>query len=601
MCGINGILVKDTKPDLLNDLKAMNDILIHRGPDGEGCFIADRVAFGHRRLSIIDLSGNAKQPMHFLDRYVITYNGEIFNYIELRDELIGKGYRFNTLSDTEVVMAAYDMWGAECLKRFNGMWAFVIFDRKLDKVFIGRDRFGIKPLYYYRDNSKFIFSSEIKAILAHKDITATANEEYCVLFAESGSREWIEETAFLNIYRFLQAHYIECNLSDLFGKSLTFRQYWSLETNLSREKFTYQKSLEYAAKYHALIKDSVRLRLRADVKVGSALSGGIDSSTIVKMVNECLLDQNNHYDNQLTFSSIYTSSADVKYCDESEHIKTLSDFLNVRSFVTEPPFDEITDTYSKISYHMDTPHEGSLLSAWYVYKLAAQNGVKVTLDGQGADEQLGGYWSYAKLFVADASNPFKGYFQMSGNPGIRPYINQGLIIGIMRKSLSKSRLELLFDKYSLNKIYLKSLNEKLVTDTLESLTHHLHFGDRLSMAHSVESRVPFLDYRFVEFAASVPACFKIHDGWTKHIARVAMLNLLPDNILWRRDKLGFPVPEDYWFRGPLKSWIMNEIRSSEFLKKLGLSDVPFDSVHISRLVRLLSLATWHKTFINRVR
>lgn len=597
MCGINGIIVRETKSDLLPLIHRMNDTLKHRGPDGEGTFIHTKIALGHRRLSIIDLSDNAKQPMHYLDRYVITFNGEIFNYIELREELKNAGYSFHTASDTEVLIAAYDMWGPECLRRFNGMWAFVLYDRKYERVFIGRDRFGIKPLYYYSDSENFIFSSEIKALLVHPAVSPVPSIDYCLMFTELGSKEWIAETAFQNVYRFLQANYIECSCAELFDKPLNYKGYWQLNTNLSKEKFNRKKADRFSEQYRYLLKDAVRLRLRADVKVGSALSGGIDSSSIVKLVNECLDETNSHHDNQLTFSSIYTSTKEVRYCDESSYIKTLSEYLKVRSYMTEPKLEDVIEIQKKITYHMDTPHEGTLVSAWYVYKLAAENGVKVTLDGQGADEQLGGYSSYSKLFVAAARNPIREYLMLSSIPGIRSSINQGLVISLLRKTLSKKTAHYLFEKYKLNKIYLKSLNEKLVTDTLESLTHHLHFGDRLSMAHSIESRVPFLDYRFVEFAASIPDCYKIHNGWTKFIAREAMQSSLPANILWRKDKMGFPVPEKYWFNGPLRNWMIKEINSSIFINELGYNNVSTDSYPMSKLVRLLNTALWYKCFI----
>lgn len=600
MCGINGIIVREPKSDLLPLIQRMNDTLKHRGPDGEGSFIGTRIALGHRRLSIIDLSDNARQPMHYMDRYVITFNGEIFNYIELREELKNEGYEFNTTSDTEVLIAAYDKWGPECLRKFNGMWAFLLYDRKYDKVFIGRDRFGIKPFYYYKDSENFIFSSEIKALLTHPLVSAKPNIEYCRMFTEFGSKEWIPETAFQNVYRFLQSNYIECSSSELIEKPLNYKRFWQLEPNLSKEKFERNKADQLSGQYRYLLKDSVRLRLRADVKVGSALSGGIDSSSIVKLVNECLDEANNHHDNQLTFSSIYTSAKEVRYCDESSYINILSDYLKVKSYVIEPKLEEVIETQNNITYHMDTPHEGTLVSAWSVYKLAAENGVKVTLDGQGADEQLGGYSSYSKLFVANAVNPIKEYLLLSSIPGIRSSINQGLVINILRKTLPKNATQNLFAKYNFNKIYLRSLNEKLVTDTMESLSHHLHFGDRLSMAHSIESRVPFLDYRFVEFAASIPACYKIHNGWTKYIAREAMKSSLPENILWRKDKLGFPVPEEYWFKGPLRKWIIQEINSNVFIKELGYKDVSIDSYPISKLVRLLNIALWYNCFVLKI-
>lgn len=600
MCGINAIISKEAYLGSDKIIKLMTDTIAHRGPDGQGFFNHNRISLGHRRLSIIDLSDSASQPMHYMNRYVIVFNGEIFNYVEIRDELLRNGYQFISESDTEVIMAAYDYWGVSCLEKFNGMWAFVLYDLLRDRVLISRDRFGIKPLYYYKDNNYYVFSSEIKAILNHPKVVAQPNTEYCQLFAEIGSKEWIADTAYSNIFRFLQASYIDMSISDLFSQGFNYIKYWHKTPNLSNEKFNKSNAESYADEYYNILKDSVKLRLRSDVKVGSALSGGIDSSTIVKLVNENLSEGTGSYHNQFTFSSVYNSSNNVKYCDESIFINKLSKYLEVKSFKIEPRLEDVIETHKKISYHMDTPYEGTLISPWYVYKLASENGVKVTLDGQGADEQLGGYSSYAKLSISESRNPFKTYWSFSDMPNIKSSLRQGLIIGLMRRTVPDKILQIIFEKYRFNPIYLKSLNEKLYMDTLESLTHHLHFGDRLSMAHSIESRVPFMDYRFVEFALNLPASYKIHNGWTKYIARLAMNGKLPEDILWRRDKLGFPAPEKYWFNGPLKQWIDDEINSSGFLKELGLDYLISDqSLSLNKKIRLLNLATWHRTFISK--
>mgnify|MGYP003391645790 FL=1 len=288
MCGISGIISKKRiEKDII---EPMTDTIIHRGPDGFGYYYGEKFVFGHRRLSIVDLSDAGHQPMQYLNRYVITFNGEVYNHLELRKELEKNGYVFQSHTDTEVIMASYDFWGVDCLNKFNGMWAFVIHDRLKDKYFMSRDRFGKKPFYYYKDQEKFIFGSEIKVILAHPDVESKPNLKFLDSYVQNGAKEYIKETAFENIFRFDFSSYFEGSLEDVF-ENFEQNKFWEIKPNLSHEKFDKEKAKEYAKQYYELLEDAVRIRLRADVKVGSALSGGLDSSSIVYLVNKLLKEQ----------------------------------------------------------------------------------------------------------------------------------------------------------------------------------------------------------------------------------------------------------------------------------------------------------------------
>ena len=331
MCGITGIISK--KPISKNILEPMTDTIIHRGPDGFGYAYGDYFAFGHRRLSIVDLSEAGHQPMKYNNRYIITFNGEIYNHCELRIELEDNGYNFHSHTDTEVIMAAYDYWGTECLNRFNGMWAFVIYDRLNDKFFISRDRFGKKPFYYYRNEDTFIFASEIKAILTHPEVEARPNIAFLDNYIQSTCKEYTTETSFEDIYRFDFSSYFEGSLEELLGDFKT-QKFWEIQPNLSHEKFDKQKANNLAKQYYDLLEDAVRIRLRADVKVGSALSGGLDSSSIVYLVNKLLKEQGKQ-ELQETFSSVYKSDG-TQDCDESVYIDIMATKLGVHSNQIEP-------------------------------------------------------------------------------------------------------------------------------------------------------------------------------------------------------------------------------------------------------------------------
>jgi len=602
MCGIVGIISKN-KIDK-NIIEPMTDTITHRGPDGFGYYYGEKYAFGHRRLSIVDLSEAGHQPMQYLDdRYTITYNGEVYNHTELRVELETKGYKFKSHTDTEVIMASYDAWGVECLNKFNGMWAFVIHDKQKDKYFISRDRFGKKPFYYYTNEDSFIFASEIKAILAHPDVEATPNIEFLQNYINNGCKEYIKETAFEGVFRFDFSSYFEGSLEDLLSE-FTQKKFWELKPNLSHEKFDESKVKEYAQKYYELLEDAVRIRLRADVKVGSALSGGLDSSSIVYLVNKLLKEQGKE-ELQETFSSVYKSDG-TQDCDESYFIDMMAKKLGVHSNQIEPKEQNVPKEHEEVIRSMENPPESTCMSGWHTFKLVASTDVKVTLDGQGADEQLGGYLPYLISYLSSLSLidliKEKKYFKQV--PGAKKIVQRGFLVGVCRNMIGKKLTKLILKKI-LKRDFEIDLNKRLLDDTTTNLITLIHYSDHVSMGHSIESRMPFMDYRVVEFLASIPACYKMRNGWTKYIARVAFDGKLPDEVTWRKDKMGWPIPEEHWFRGKLKKWFVNEIQNSKLLKKLDKNlDIEKElkgNKSITQLIRYLNISKYENLFLKETK
>jgi asparagine synthase (glutamine-hydrolysing) len=632
MCGIIGIFNFSSKIDKqLQVAMKMTKSLAHRGPDDEGFVIFNeeevacqyfgqdtpvevlkaypelksfdssnqlrsRVALGHRRLSILDLSPCGHQPMASPDeRYWIVYNGEIYNYIELREELLRFGYHFKSESDTEVILASYQHWGVECLKKFNGDWAFIIYDSKNQELFVSRDRFGVKPLYYYQDDDQILFSSEIKGLLEHPAVKVEPNLDWLKDYLNTGPVEWEAETAFKNIFHFPISHYALINFSE--KNFWEAKQYWQLEHNFAQEEFCDDRAKLFASQYYELLNDAVRLRLRADVKIGSALSGGLDSSSIVYLVNQNLKSKNKQ-DLQETFSSVYKSSG-TENCDESSFINRLAIELNVHSNQIEPLEKDVPSELRRVNYFMENPPESTLMSSWHTYKKTSERRIIVTLDGQGADEQLAGYVVYIISYLNSLSikNVLKEIPKLIHIPGAKTYILVGFIIRLIKIFFGHKITQHLINRIKKNRLPL-SFNEHLRFSFQTSLVNLLHYGDGASMAHSVESRLPFLDYRLVEFLAEVPSCYKIHDGWTKYIARLAFAGKLPDEICWRVDKMGWNIPEDYWFQNGLKEWALAEIKSSNILNDIDL--IHTNSKSVKTLIRKLNIAINEKIFFKNL-
>ncbi len=553
MCGIAGIIdFRNQKIDF-ETLKKMTDVVSHRGPDGEGHWVSigETVGFGHRRLSIIDLSENGAQPMHFLNfRYTITFNGEIYNYIELKQNLLKKGYVFNTNSDTEVVLASYHDKRENCLNDFDGMFSFAIYDSLNNTVFCARDRFGEKPFHYSMYNGGFYFGSEIKQLWA-AGVPKKMDQEKLLNYINSGEIEDSNEptkTFYSNIKKLNAAHY---TLIHIDNPEIHQVKYWDID--LSAPKFS--GSIEEAAEeFYSLFKESIRLRLRSDVPVGSSLSGGLDSSSIVMLIDQL---KGNEIE-QNTFSARFKNF----HKDEGEHIqKVVESCKNVKVHYTWPDKVYFEEVFDKVVIHQDEPFgSASIVAQYAVMQLAKEQGVTVLLDGQGADEQLAGYLPYYhqylnQLFYHSKRKyqiEFQKFNEMHPNFEVHDFAKNRTL----RMKLGELKRKLIFQDLPMK----NQLSEYLYKDTVTGgLKELLRYADRNSMAHSREVRLPFLSHKLVEFIFSLPDEYKLNNGWTKFVLRKAMTTTLPESICWRVDKIGYEPPQRDWLSNP--KW-QNEIENS---------------------------------------
>jgi asparagine synthase (glutamine-hydrolysing) len=575
MCGISGIIQFDNKVIDVKQLQKMTDIIAHRGPDGEGQWISKNgnVALGHRRLSIIDLSHEANQPMHYLqDRYTIVFNGEIYNYIELKETLLKQGYQFKTKSDTEVLMALYDKHKEQCLQLLDGMFSFVIFDTKENIVFCARDRFGEKPFFYsYKKGAYFYFGSEMKCLWAG-GIKKEPNNRMLFNYLSFGYHDNPadnSETFFQDCTRLPHSNYM---VIDLNTNTLEIKKYFNINPNNVNNSITTKEASE---KFIELFNQSIFRRLRSDVPVGSSLSGGLDSSLVVCTINDLKKGTNQI---QKTFSAVFPGFAK----DESKFIEYVLNKTNVEPhFVTPSDEDFLTDI-EKLSWHQEEPYgSASIYIQYKVMELARNNNVTVLIDGQGADEILAGYHHYYLSFFNELKKNNKKdydfqkqhYLNLHSNNTINSYQKKSIgnkirnISPEIVKPLKKLKVAFnqlvnpilnrdFYEAYK-NQIFTTSgfefsnLNNALYNSTLESgqLQQLLRFADRNSMAHSLEVRLPFLNHELVEFLFSLPATMKMNLGWTKWIMRETF-KTLPEEISWRKDKIGFEAPQKNWMQSP---------------------------------------------------
>ena len=604
MCGIFAVLDLDSRNVNRQTLMKMSNALVHRGPDDSGLtyfelcgrkrvisgeqFLEEAgrppldglLAFGHRRLSIIDLSEAGHQPMcNETGAIWITYNGEIYNYQELAQELAAKGHVFKSRTDTEVILHAYEEWGIECLSKFNGMWAFALWDRKRQRLFCSRDRFGIKPLYYFFNGQKFVIGSEIKALLQDSEIERVPNHCRIYDYLEEGYLDQTEETCFKNIYQLKGSHYLIFQLRDNQTPRLHIQRYWDIERREMDDGDSFH------VKFFELFEDSIRLHMRSDVPVGTCLSGGLDSSSIV-MMSQRFLGSNSHK----TFSSCFE---DKRY-DERGFINAVSKSAGTEPHFVFPRAEDLFKEMKALIWHQDEPFGStSIYAQWNVFKLTKFNHVKVVLDGQGGDELLGGYHAYFGAYLGELLGTFQlhqFFREIRRIKDLHRYSHFWLIQYLVRSMVSLHTVKMLrrltrrkvkwlnrngtfeepleFPKKFRNLLF-DSLYQSLMYLTLPA---YLHYEDRNSMAHSIEARVPFLDYRLVEFVFSLPMVQLIKDGMTKRILREAMRGVLPEIVRSRMDKMGYVTPEDIWLRGPLKKEIEGILESKRFGER-GYFDV----------------------------
>ncbi|MRD72309.1 asparagine synthase (glutamine-hydrolyzing) [Rhodocyclus tenuis] len=656
MCGITAILSQEGVS--ASCLSQMNALIRHRGVDGEGYVVSRAgsvwsfsggdtpsgvdlpplpsqggwdgpvVALAHRRLAILDVSAAGHQPMSYANqRFWISYNGEIFNFVELRDELEALGYVFSSGSDTEVVLASYQQWGEDCLTRFNGMWAFAVWDREQGTFFAARDRFGVKPLYYWCGTGRSIyFFSEIKQLTVAPGWQARVNPQRAYDYLAWGLSDHTEETLFAGVYQIPPGCFISLDLQRLSavhdGKLNHIRWY-----ELVPRPF-FGGFPDAAAEFFHLLKDSISLRLRADVSIGSCLSGGLDSSGIVCIANS-LLRQRDVAELQKTFSAC---AIDPRF-DERKWIDAVVDATGVDAHYCYPAVDSLFSELPAIAWHQDEPFGStSIFAQWSVFQLAAQNDVKVMLDGQGADEQLAGYysyfgprfaglfkqWQFDQLFSEIAAvrdmhgrsmlRSLFGMLQVMLPAGSRSVLRA--IVGGVASSPPWLDMEALgaqpIDPNAALGVYSDSVaalsRAQLTGANLQML---LHWEDRNSMAHGIESRVPYLDYRLVEFVLGLPEEYKLSGGVTKRVQRAALQGVIPEKTRSRADKLGFVTPESVWmkehspdlFRDLMErarrvcSGVLNE-RSTLVLEDVIAGRRPFDF----SIWRMLSFGQWVDRF-----
>lgn len=570
MCGIAGIVYKSNNSHKDNEVRRMCDMIIHRGPDDAGYFYDDRVALGHRRLSIIDLTPKGHQPMAYKERYQIVFNGEIYNHVELREELTKSGYLFHSDTDTEVLLASYDKWKNDCLPRLNGMWSFIIYDQ-IDKiVFASRDRFGVKPFYYTVSDERIAFASEIKEFTVLPDFKAKGNLSKIYDFLlNDGIHDFDEQTLFANVFQLRGGFYLHYNLTNA---DMKIEQYYQLAPHYKHKRDNHVAAGNVKTFYN-LFDDSIKLRLRSDVKVGSCLSGGLDSSSIVCMIHERLKESEDADKQEVVFASNHVG----KY-DESQYEQAVVKKTGVIEHTVEMKFEDMMSQLDNIVWHQDEPFGSqSIIAQWNVYQKAREKGLIVMLDGQGADEYLAGYNSFHRIYFRELllkckwlklGRSIANYRKLYSNYYYSPFrdlLETSLSAIISRKYLNKIKIRLKGEDNSrfrylknadVNKLtYQKTRKEStsLIEESVQemmttSLPKLLHHQDRNAMAHSVEARAPFLDYRLVEFVLSLPSDMKVKEGVTKFVLREALSGIIPDVVKNRMDKLGFATPEDVWIR-----------------------------------------------------
>jgi len=629
MCGIAGVYSLKGERISAGYLKRMADVLRHRGPDDEGYVLLDTssmesqvfsgkdsvrevkdahpridecsassydLGFSHRRLSIIDLSVKGHQPMSNEDGDIwIVYNGEIYNYLELASELRERGHLFRTKSDTEVIIHAYEEWGAGCLQKFNGMWVFAIWDQKDKKMFCSRDRFGIKPFYYTYNEETFVFSSEIKALL-EDDTERRANDEMIRDYLAFGLQDHTDQTFFLGINQIRPAHYLL--IQDGVFK---VEKYWDVGVNGETSRVKTDIS-----EFRGLFEDAVRLRLRSDVPVGTCLSGGLDSSSIVCTMNSLISGETG----QMTFSSCF----DDKKFDERDYIQMVIEETGAEDNYIFPKAEEFQKEIEDLVYYQDEPFGSlSIYAQWCVMKRASED-VKVLLDGQGGDELLAGYLEYYASFIKTLVSK-REYILSLKEILCFTLLHTRLIYELFSKMRMRERRKGLLsqefssgcgsDGYS----YVEDISSKLLKDlTREKLPSLLKYEDRNSMAFSVESRLPFLDYRLVEYATSLPIDQKLSRGTTKVILRRAMRGIIPDKVRRRRDKMGFVTPEEVWMKTELRGWAEEVLNSASFKgRKYWDAEKVIEEFgeicagrmkYTSDIWRYISLELWLRRFID---
>lgn len=583
MCGIAGFYSHQfNQDDSRNLIERMLSSMAFRGPDNMGFDINCPVTLGHNRLAIIDLSSNSNQPMIKGD-FSLVLNGEIYNYKELRGRLIAEGVGFTTNSDTEVVLNSYIHWGEKCVDYFIGMWAFAIYNRHTKVLFLSRDRFGIKPLHYIFNNGSLYFGSDYKPLKQTPAFRNELNQKQIVRGLSLGWSSYEKETYFNCIHSLPAAHNIIYD-----GISMRIEKYYhpgneKKITNLS----------DAAEEFRLLFLQSVKMHLHSDVPVGACLSGGIDSSSIVSSMAYLFPEKrikafNVYYDDGAAF-------------DERKWISYLtSQYSNLDVEFISPKNSDLLDGFQSSTFHMDVPlSSSSLISQHFLMKEISKSNIKVVLDGQGADEYLGGYFHSFDRLIGSMFRKFQ-FLKLAKtiiNHQSLHKLSSSRFNGFIMKSLlasvlSENSLRVLESKYKEKSVYSENVHKGLFrlknhgahSDIYDDFVHNqlyttilpnlLHFEDRNSMAYSIESRVPFLDHRLIDYVFSLDSMHLFHQGSTKHVLRESMKGILPDPIAARHDKIAFATPvESNWLKGPLRPLLEIDLKQLDFIDQKAVNRI----------------------------
>jgi asparagine synthase (glutamine-hydrolysing) len=618
MCGISGFVTMVAGAEAPDVLRSMVASLAHRGPDAEGSFVRPEVAFGHRRLSVIDLSDAARQPMADATGAIrIVFNGEIYNYRELDQELKAKGYAYRTQSDTETIIHAYEEWGDGCISRFNGMFAFAIWDGRARRLFCARDRFGEKPFYYTIVGGRFLFASEIKALLCDPAVARTPDEAIIRRYLEENLTDVDASTFFQGIRSLPPAHSLTVQ-----DGAIRVAQYWSLPGETSEHR-----SVEdWIEEFREILTDSVRLRLRSDVPVGTCLSGGLDSSSIITLVSRLV-------DGPVSaFSVVYDDAGFA----EGAFVKAAQQGLRVDGHLVTPNGTDLYPTLARLVWHNDEPSSSyGMYSQWHVMRLAAEQGVTVILNGQGGDELLGGYHRYLPTYLRELFGTGRWGWAWTELRGARTVASRSIVENLKQvwyPSLPAG-VQCLYRRFVTARAHTADFLDpafRSQTDTVtgeppelfHTLSAHLahdlcvtsvpalvHQEDRASMAFSREIRLPFLDPRLVELVTRMPSSLKIQRGVTKYVLRRAMeQEKLSASVVARSDKKGYPTPMGKWFA--TVAWDeTRELLWSESFRQRGfvnvkkareafIQHVNAEADYTLPIWQWVNLELWFRTFID---
>ena len=560
MCGFAGAVSRTGATVNEHALQQARAALAHRGPDGSGHWQSEEgtVAFIHNRLSILDLSACAAQPLRYL-HYTIIHNGEIYNYLEIKKTLQAKGYSFYSQSDTEVIAAAYDAYGHGCLKMFDGAFAFAIWDLRRDCLFAARDRFGEKPLFFYQDENKLFFASEMKALWqmgVSKEVNSAMLYNFLTIGYTSNPADG-QETFYSNIHKLPAASFLTYSMA---ANSIRIERYWQLE--VSENPATEEAAV---AQFTALLSHSVQKRLRSDVPIGTSLSGGLDSSAIVAL---CTGQQAAQYSHKC-FTAVFPHFEK----NEQEFAEQVAAKFGLQHFQIPISEHELLQSMDAVAWHQEEPFGSAGVVAQYlVFKRAKEAGVTVLLDGQGADEILAGYDKFRTCYWRQLYREKKlsrsGELKAARSMGISKSFGIAQKAAALAPDFAASMLQTLRARSAATNLYLNAdfrfANKRNLYYSLPAtpdlagalyfntvvygLEELLRYADRNSMAHGVEVRLPFLQHQLVEFLFSLSPHFKIQQGWTKWLLRRSMEKTLPQNIVWRAEKVGFEPPQKAWMQ-----------------------------------------------------